>query len=215
MNADEQNQRVDGVLVFGFQSAFICVHLRFLSVPVVESSPAMARLKFTLDVAAPADRVFVFFIPQRMPHWYGYEMDMHFEVQGGEAEFQVGQKVRLAGRLGGREVSLTAVVTRYQWQRVLEWQFRDEYGVRGLQRWEVEPISPVIPSPPLALSEVEGRANEESQGLGSPQAQLTMYDEYELPGHFGRLFDALVMRWNVARRDRRWLEKLRRLAEHR
>ncbi len=149
----------------------------------------MARLEFTLDVAAPADRVFVFFIPQRMPHWYGYEMDMRFEVQGGEAEFQVGQKVRLAGRLGGREVSLTAVVTRYEWQRVLEWQFRDEYGVRGLQRWEVEPTAGAT--------------------------RLTMYDEYELPGRFGRIFDALVMRWNVARRDRRWLEKLQRLAEHR
>lgn len=167
----------------------------------------MARLEFTLDVAAPADRVFVFFIPQRMPHWYGYEMEMHFEVQGGAAEFQVGQKVRLAGRLGGREVSLTAVVTRYQWQRVLEWQFRDEYGVRGLQRWELEPASSVIPSAPPA--------DEESQGLGSAQTRLTMYDEYELPGRFGRIFDALVMRWNVARRDRRWLEKLQRLAEHR
>lgn len=149
----------------------------------------MARLEFTLDVAAPADRVFVFFIPQRMPYWYGYEMEMHFEVQGGAAEFQVGQKVRLTGRLGARDVSLTAVVTRYQWQRVLEWQFRDEYGVRGLQRWEVEPAA--------------------------AGTRLTMYDEYELPGRFGRLFDALVMRWNVARRDRRWLEKLRRLAEHR
>jgi len=149
----------------------------------------MARLQFTLDVAAPADRVFVFFIPQRMPHWYGREMDMHFEVQGGAAEFQVGQKVRLTGRLGGREVSLTAVVTRYQWQRVLEWQFRDEYGVRGLQRWEVQRTA--------------------------SGTRLTMYDEYELPGRFGRLFDALVMRWNVARRDRRWLAKLQRLAEHR
>ena len=175
----------------------------------------MARLKFTLDVAAPSDRVFVFFIPQRMPHWYGYEMEMHFEVQGGAAEFQVGQKVRLAGRLGGREVSLTAVVTRYQWQRVLEWQFRDEYGVRGLQRWELESVSSVIPSSPLALSEVEGRADEESQALESTQTRLTMYDEYELPGRFGRIFDALMMRWNVARRDRRWLAKLQRLAERR
>jgi hypothetical protein len=149
----------------------------------------MARLEFMLDVAAPADRVFLFFIPQRMPHWYGHEMDMHFEVQGGAAEFQVGQKVRLTGRLGGREVSLTAVITGYQWQRVLEWQFRDEYGVRGLQRWELEP----------------------SAGA----TQLTMVDEYELPGRFGRLFDMLVMRWTVSRRDRRWLAKLQRLAEHR
>jgi hypothetical protein len=167
----------------------------------------MARLAFTLEVAAPVDRVFVFFVPQRMPYWYGYEMDLQFEVQGGAAEFQVGQKVRLTGRLGGRAVTLTAVITRYEWQRVLEWQFRDEYGVRGLQRWELESISSVIPSP-----EVFGRG-EEPQGLGSALTRLAMYDEYELPGRFGRIFDGLVMRWNVARRDRRWLAKLQRLAE--
>ena len=149
----------------------------------------MARLAFSLEVNAAPDRVFLFLIPQRMPHWYGYDLDMHFEVQGGAAEFQVGQKVRLTGRLGRREVSLTAVVTGYQWQRLLEWQFRDEYGVRGLQRWEVEPA---------------GEAT-----------RLIMVDEYELPGRFGRLFDALVMRWSVSRRDRRWLAKLQRLAEHR
>lgn len=149
----------------------------------------MARLEFSLVVAAPIDRVFLFFLPQRMPYWYGHEMDMHFEVQGGAAEFQVGQKVRLTGRLGAREVSLTAVVMRYEWQRALEWQFRDESGVRGLQRWEVEPAA--------------------------TGTRLTMLDEYELPGRLGRLFDALVMRWNVSQRDRRWLAKLAQLAEHR
>ena len=149
----------------------------------------MARLAFTLEIAAPLDRVFVFFVPQRMPYWYGYEMEMHFEVQGGAADFQTGQKVRLTGRLGAREVTLTAVITRYEWQRVLEWQFRDEYGVRGLQRWEVQ-----------------------QAGAGT---RLTMLDEYELPRPFGRIFDALVTRWNVAGRDRRWLAKLQRLAEQR
>lgn len=154
----------------------------------------MARLEFTLEIAVPADMVFVFFIPQRMPYWYGYEMESHFEVQGGAAEFQVGQKVRISGRVAGREVSLTAVVTRYEWQRLLEWQFRDAYGVRGLQRWELESISPA--------------ANAASR------TRLTMVDEYELPGRFGRVFGALIMRWSVTRRDRIWLAKLQRLAEH-
>jgi uncharacterized protein YndB with AHSA1/START domain len=151
----------------------------------------MSRLFFAIEIDAPADRVFAFFVPQRMPYWYGAEMEMHFEVQGGASDFQVGQKVRLTGRLAEREVTLTAVVTRYEWQRVLEWQFRDPYGVRGLQRWEVEPI-------PAAAS----------------RSRLTMLDDYELPGRLGRFADSLFMRWTVARRDRRWLAKLKKLAEN-
>jgi len=147
----------------------------------------MARLAFTLDIAAPPDRVFVFLVPQRMPYWYGYEMEASFEVQGGAPDFAAGQKVRIAGRLGKREVSLTAVVTRYEWLRVLEWQFRDAYGVRGLQRWEAE-----------------------ARGTGT---RFRMYDEYELPGLAGKIMDALVMRWSVARRDRAWLARLKRYAE--
>ncbi len=58
----------------------------------------MARLFFALEIDAPADRVFAFFVPQRMPYWYGAEMEMHFEVQAGASDFQVGQKVRLTGR---------------------------------------------------------------------------------------------------------------------
>ena len=149
----------------------------------------MAHLTFDVEIAAPLDRVFVFFIPQRMPYWYGYDMDAHFEVQDDAAEFAVGQKVRIAGRLAGREASLTAVVTRYEWQRVLEWQFHDAFGVRGLQRWEV------------------ARAGE--------GARVTMVDAYNLPGRLSRFADMFLMRWSVARRDRRWLEQLRRLAEHR
>jgi len=147
----------------------------------------MAKLEFTVQIAAPPDRVFVFLVPQRMPHWYGSETDVRVEVQGGAAEFQAGQKVRLGGRLGGREVSLTATVTRYQWCRVLEWEFGDAYGVRGMQRWEIEPL-----------------------GEGT---RLVMRDAYEVPGRFGKILDALLTRWSVARRDRHDLERLRRLAE--
>src|SRR5713101_2602719 len=67
--------------------------------------PPMAELEFSVEIAAPPDRVFVFFVPQRMPYWYGTEMESQFEVQDGAAEFQVGLKVRITGRLGRKEVS--------------------------------------------------------------------------------------------------------------
>jgi hypothetical protein len=147
----------------------------------------MARLEFTLDIAAPSDRVAAFFVPQRMPYWYGSEMEMHFEVQGGAADFQAGQKVRLAGTLRGREVSLVAVVSRYETGRALEWRFHDSYGVKGLQRWEIEPAA--------------------------GGARVRMTDDYALPGRLGRVADALFMRFSVAARDRDWLRKLKLLAE--
>jgi len=42
---------------------------------------------------------------------------------------------------------------------------------------------------------------------------VRMRDEYEVPGRFGRIWDALVMRHAVARRDRDWLARLKRFAE--
>ena len=148
----------------------------------------MASLVFTAEIAAPPGRVFVFFAPQRMPYWYGAEMDSRFELLGGAEEFCLGQKVHIAGQLGRREVSLTAVVTAYEWGRLLEWRFQDAYGVRGLQRWEIEPAA----------------------GAGT---RVRMRDEYELPGTTGRIADWLLTRHAVARRDRRNLERLKRLAE--
>ncbi len=40
-----------------------------------------------------------------------------------------------------------------------------------------------------------------------------MHDDYQLPGRLGRWLDGLVMRPGVARRNRRMLESLKRLAE--
>lgn len=148
----------------------------------------MAKLALTIEIAAPPDRVGVFFVPQRMPYWYGAEMQAHFAVLGGQAEFRAGQKVQIRGTLGGREVALTPVVMEYAFARVLEWRFQDEYGVRGRQRWEVQP--------------------------GTRGSRVLLYDEYELPGRFGRFFDWLVTRHAVARRDRGYLERLKRLAEN-
>jgi Polyketide cyclase / dehydrase and lipid transport len=162
----------------------------------------MADLEFCVDVAAQPNLVFAFFVPQRMPYWYAAEMESQFEVQGGASEFQLGQKVRITGKLRGREMSMTVVVTRYDWPRVLEWQFLDCYGVRGLQRWLVEPA-------PLASS-TRPEASEASQG---PATRVRMRDTYEMPGGLGKIVDWLLTRRSVSHRDRDALARLKRLAE--
>jgi hypothetical protein len=149
----------------------------------------MAKLAFTVEVEAPPDRVGVFFVPQRMPYWYGAEMEAHFTMLAGAADFAPGQKVEIRGNLRGREMSLTAVVGEYRMASVLEWQFQDRYGVRGMQRWEIAP---------------RGDAS-----------TVRMRDEYELPGWLGRVVDRLLTRHAVAQRDRGYLARLKRLAEHR
>jgi len=150
----------------------------------------MAKLEFTTEIAAPPERVFVFFVPQRMPYWYGAEMDCAFELQGGAAEFQVGLKVRITANLGRKEISHTAVITNYGYQQLLEWRFQDAYGVRGLQRWELDP----------------------APGGGT---LVHMRDSYELPGRLGHIVDWLLTRHGVARRDRGDLTRLKKLAERR
>ena len=150
---------------------------------------AVARLNLTIEISAPTDRVAVFFVPQRMPYWYGAEMQAEFTVLGGAADFAPGQKVQIQGKLGRREVSLTAVVTGYSFGHLLEWRFQDAYGVRGMQRWEIEPAS-------------EG-------------CVVRMRDEFDLPGPTGRLMDWLLTRHAVKRRGLEYLERLKRLAERR
>lgn len=148
----------------------------------------MADLTFTQEINAPVKIVGAFFVPHRMGAWYGRELDLQFEVQGGAIEFNTGLKVRLTGRIGRREVSHTAVVTESERGRLLEWQFQDAYGVRGTQRWQI---------------------SETAQGT-----HVEMRDRYQMPGRFGRFFDWLMTRHAVARRDRRELERLKRLVEH-
>lgn len=148
----------------------------------------MADLIFIEEIAAPTKIVGAFFVPHRMGAWYGRELDLQFEVQGGAIEFRNGLKVKLTGRIGKREVSHTAVVTEVERGRVLEWQFQDAYGVRGIQRWEIE---------------------ESANGT-----RLRMRDRYEMPGSFGKFMDWLITRHAVARRDRSELQRLKRLVEH-
>ena len=149
----------------------------------------MGSLHLSVDVAAPLDRVFVFFVPQRMPLWYAPEMETCFEISGGESDFRVGQKVRITGHLGKREVSLVAVVQRYDWLRALEWEFHDAYGVRGRQIWEVEQAQNFV--------------------------RVVMHEWYTFPGKLGRWLDPILMRPSIRARDRRMLNNLKRLAEAR
>jgi hypothetical protein len=122
-----------------------------------------------------------------MPLWYGAEMNAHFEVQGGAPDFAIGQKVRITGKLQQHDVALTVVIAAYEWEHHLEWQFQDSYGVRGLQRWDLQP---------------EGTAT-----------KLTMRDEYQMPTTLGKILDSLITQRAVKLRDQSWLDRLKRFAE--
>jgi Polyketide cyclase / dehydrase and lipid transport len=149
----------------------------------------MASLEFEQRIEASPALVSAFFVPQRMAYWYGAEMNCELEVLGGASDFAVGQKIRVTGKLGAREISLTLVVEKFEFGRLLEWKFQDAYGVKGTQAWTIE--------------------------AAGDAALVRMRDAYEMPGAFGRMFDWLFTRHAVARRDRDWLAHLQRLAERR
>jgi uncharacterized membrane protein len=155
----------------------------------------MAQIEISVQIAAPAEVVFVFFVPQRMPYWYGAEMEACFEVQGGAADFAIAQKVRITGHLRSREVSHTAVVTAMQRPTLFEWRFEDRYGVKGLERWEL-------------------LRDDTRSAPGPPGTIVRMRSEYALPGVLGKAMDWFVTRHAVARRNRDYLQRLKRLAEH-
>jgi uncharacterized protein YndB with AHSA1/START domain len=147
----------------------------------------------TKIVAAPPEDVFVFFVPQRMPHWYGAEMRSSFEMQGCGSEFRAGSKVRISGELAKRTFSHTALVTAFEKGRLFEWRFEDAYGVRGSERWEMERL-------------------DNSSGT---RTMIRFTNDYEIPGRIGRAIDWLMTRHALARRNRDYLSRLARLAEHR
>jgi len=155
----------------------------------------MARIETSVQIAAPAEVVFAFFVPQRMPYWYGADMQACFELQDGAADFAIAQKVRITGSLGKREVSHTAVVTALQQARLFEWRFSDRYGVKGLERWELERLDSPSPSHP-------------------PKTVVRMRSDYTMPGLAGKAMDWLVTRHAVARRNQDYLARLQRYAEH-
>jgi len=155
----------------------------------------MAQIETSVEIAAPAELVFAFFVPQRMPYWYGAEMEACFEVQGGAPDFAVSQKVRVTGHLGKREVSHTAVVTAVQQARLFEWRFEDRYGVKGLERWEIERLGGSSPE-------------------GAQKTIVRMRSAYKMPGLLGKAMDWLLTRHAVARRNQDYLARLKRYAEH-
>lgn len=155
----------------------------------------MARIETSVQIAARPEVVFAFFVPQRMPYWYGADMQASFEVQNGASDFAVAQKVQITGNLGKREVSHTAVVTALQQACVFEWRFRDRYGVVGLERWELERVD--APS-----SQLPGKT------------VVCMRSDYTMPGLLGKAIDWLVTRHAVARRNKNYLARLKRYAEH-
>src|SRR4029077_7417748 len=155
----------------------------------------MARIETSVQIAAPAEVVFAFFVPQRMPYWYGADMQARFEVQDGASDFAVAQKVHIAGNLGKREVSHTVVVTALKPARLFEGRFRDRYGVVGLERWELDRVEASSPQRP-------------------PKTVVRMSSDYTMPGFIGKAMDWLVTRHAVRRRNENYLARLKRYAEH-
>jgi uncharacterized membrane protein len=154
----------------------------------------MARIETSVEIAAPAEVVFAFFVPQRMPYWYGADVQASFEVQDGASDFEVAQKVQISGKMGKREVSHTAVVTALQNARLFEWRFSDRYGVKGLERWELERVAAASPERP-------------------PKTVVRMHSDYTMPGFVGKLVDWLMTRHAVERRNQNYLARLKRYAE--
>jgi hypothetical protein len=152
----------------------------------------MARVELNRQIAVSPEHLFAFFVPQRMPYWYGAEMQSCFEVQDGAAEFSVGLKVRISGQLGNQAVSHTAVVTAFEYARLLHWRFRDSFGVRGLERWELD-----------------------REPGATDSTRVRFLSEYQLPGTLGPIMDWLWTRHAVTQRNRDYLDRLSRLAEGR
>ena len=148
----------------------------------------MTSLVISIEIAAPLADVAVFFVPQRMTYWYGAEMSAELQLLDGASDFQVSQKLRVAGKVGKREVGHTAVITDYRWGKILEWRFQDRYGVKGTERWELAPLS-------------------------SATTRVTMTSKYEMPNALARLMDKLFTRRAIARRNQDHLKRLKKLAE--
>jgi uncharacterized protein YndB with AHSA1/START domain len=153
----------------------------------------MSRIVLSQIVAAPPEDVFVFFVPQRMPYWYGPEMRSSFETQDCRSEFRAGTQVRISAELAKRSFAHTAVVTAFERPHLFEWRFEDAYGVRGCERWEIERLE---------------------NGSAVPTI-VRFTNEYEIPGRIGQVIDWLLTRHALASRNRGYLQRLARLAERR
>jgi len=151
----------------------------------------MPRIVTTQEIAQPPRALFAFFVPQRLAYWYGAEMQTEIEVSDGAEEFAAGQKVRISGKLAGKSVTHTVVITECRWGEVFEWRFLDAYGVRGTERWEFETF------------EIGGAAG----------TRVRMMSDYAVAGFFARITDWVLTRRSLERRNRGYLARLKRMAE--
>lgn len=152
---------------------------------------SQTHIETQIEVGVTPRQLFGYFVPQRIGYWYGPETRTEFEVSDGAPEFAVAQKVRISGRIARREVSHTAVITECQWGSVLEWRFEDRSGLRGTERWDFESI------------EING----------APGTLLRMRCDYQMTGIVARAANWLLTRHAVARRNRAYLKRLKKLAE--
>jgi len=153
------------------------------------ASAAMTRIESTVEISTPPNEIFVFFVPGRMAYWYGAEMDAEIRAIGCGSDFMLSQIVQIAGKIRDREVAHTAIVTKFEWGKLLEWRFKDSYGVSGIERWELSPSA------------------------AGNKTRVTMTSEYEMPGALARAVDWLITRRGIARRNREYLARLKKLAE--
>ncbi len=149
-----------------------CSHARRRSVrrrvqrrSVIQWPRAMAIVELTRKIEVPPEHLFAFFVPQRMPYWYGAEMDSCFEVQDGAADFRVGLKVRISGQLGGKTVSHTVVVTAVEFPRLLE------LAVPDLRRARQRALGTGAPAPRRKAAPVAKQRCDLSTNTQCPDAQ--------------------------------------------
>jgi hypothetical protein len=83
------------------------------------------------------------------------------------------------------------VVTECRWGETLEWRFEDRSGLRGTERWDFESV------------EIDG----------APGTLVRMRSDYEFAGFVARAVNWILTRHAVARRNRDFLKRLKRLAE--
>ena len=62
---------------------------------VIHWPSTMGKIEMTQPIAAPPPHVFAFFMPQRMPYWYGREMESSFEVLDAVLEKHFHDKAKL------------------------------------------------------------------------------------------------------------------------
>jgi uncharacterized membrane protein len=78
---------------------------------------------------------------------------------------------------------------------VFEWRFSDRFGVKGLERWELERVAA-------------------TSSARAPKTVVRMRSDYTMPSLLGKAMDWLMTRHAVARRNQDYLARLKRYAEH-